>query len=152
MSLMVLCFIFWIAYLMNCQMSQNSIPRPRPRLIFTPICTVWGALSEFDSPSTEKQVKVMKTIQNTSFWQKYSVLIITQFILADSHKGIDRIGSRKDGISSHFPKAWIWSRAENKGASNVNDVPRLAFDAPNQNLTRHDDASDLSFSIDKLIK
>ena len=32
-------------------------------------------------------------------------------------------------------------RAENKGASNVNDAPLLAFDAPNQNLTRHDDAS-----------
>ena len=32
-------------------------------------------------------------------------------------------------------------RAENKGASNVNDAPLLAFDAPNQNFTRHDDAS-----------
>ena len=32
-------------------------------------------------------------------------------------------------------------RAENKGASNVNDAPLLAFDAPNQNLTPHDDAS-----------
>ena len=35
----------------------------------------------------------------------------------------------------------IITRAENKGASNVNDAPLLAFDAPNQNLTRHDDAS-----------
>ena len=32
-------------------------------------------------------------------------------------------------------------RAENKGASNVNDAPLLAFDAPNKNLMRHDDAS-----------
>ena len=32
-------------------------------------------------------------------------------------------------------------RAENMGASNVNDAPPLAFEAPNQNLTRYDDAS-----------
>ena len=31
--------------------------------------------------------------------------------------------------------------AENKGTSNVNDVPLLAVDVPNQNLERHDDVS-----------
>ena len=36
------------------------------------------------------------------------------------------------------------SRAENKGASNVNDVPLLAVDVPNQNLERHDDVSTFS--------
>ena len=30
-------------------------------------------------------------------------------------------------------------RAGNKGTSNVNDVPFLAVDVPNQNLERHDE-------------
>ena len=34
--------------------------------------------------------------------------------------------------------------AENKGTSNVNDVPLLAVDVPNQNLERHDDVSTFS--------
>ena len=33
-------------------------------------------------------------------------------------------------------------KAENKGASNVNDAPLLALDASYQNLTSHDDASE----------
>ena len=43
-------------------------------------------------------------------------------------------------------------RAENKGASNVNDAPLLAFDAPNQNLTRQDDASLSSNYMDNINK
>ena len=38
-------------------------------------------------------------------------------------------------------KACTASMAENKGTSNVNDVPLLAVDVPNQNLERHDDVS-----------